>query len=143
VRLDHLLSKEFSSSWFTDTCFVPGRGHPVDALAGIQITDRALTSSAGLDARPVFRCEGVRPSSRFGSWSGPSRDESLTVGALLENFIAITSIFVCVKSQATKGQRWMPWRPEPMKDVGGCEKLRVGAYQPIIRRYPNGETQHS
>jgi hypothetical protein len=26
--------------------------------------------------------------------------------------------------QATKSQRWMPWRQEPMKDVSDCEKLR-------------------
>ena len=27
-------------------------------------------------------------------------------------------------SQATKGQRWMPWRLLPMKDVTGCDKPR-------------------
>ena len=53
----------------------------------------------------------------------------------LENSRASTSIFVL---QATKSQRWMPWRVMPKKDVGGCEKLRVGAYQPLIRRYLNG-----
>ena len=61
----------------------------------------------------------------------------------LENFIASTSIFVEKESQATKGQRWMPWQQEPMKDVGGCDKPRVGAYQPVIRGYPNGETHQS
>ena len=35
----------------------------------------------------------------------------------------------------------MPWRSEAMKDVGGCDKLRGGANQPLIRRCPNGETQ--
>ena len=45
--------------------------------------------------------------------------------------------------QATKSQRWMPWRREPMKDVGDCEKLRGAVYQALIRRCPNGETQHS
>ena len=29
---------------------------------------------------------------------------------------------------------------EPMKDVAACEKLRGGGKQPLIRRYPNGET---
>jgi len=29
----------------------------------------------------------------------------------------------------------------PMKDVGGCEKLRGAVYQALIRRCPNGETQ--
>src|ERR1700712_520632 len=55
----------------------------------------------------------------------------------LENSIASTSIFVY---QATKSQRWMPWRLKPMKDVGGCEKPRGAAYQALIRGYPNGET---
>ena len=45
--------------------------------------------------------------------------------------------------QDSKGVWWMPWHLEPMKDVDGCEKLRVGAEQPVIRRYPNGETRRS
>src|SRR5439155_22065652 len=57
----------------------------------------------------------------------------------LENSIASTSIFVL---QATKSQRWMPWRLKPMKDVGGCEKPRGAAYQASIRGCPNGETRH-
>ena len=57
----------------------------------------------------------------------------------LENFRASTSIFVL---QATKSQRWMPWRLKPMKDVGDCEKLRGAVDQALIRRYPNGETRH-
>ena len=44
-------------------------------------------------------------------------------------------------SQATKSQRWMPWRQMPMKDVGGCEKPRGAADQASIRGYPNGETR--
>jgi len=44
--------------------------------------------------------------------------------------------------QATKSQRWMPWRLKPMKDVGGCEKPRGAADQASIRGYPNGETPH-
>ncbi len=28
-----------------------------------------------------------------------------------------------------------------MKDLAACEKLRGGGKQPLIRRYPNGETQ--
>ncbi len=35
---------------------------------------------------------------------------------------------------------WMPWQQTTMKDVAGCEKLRGGAEQPLIRRCPNGET---
>ena len=37
----------------------------------------------------------------------------------------------------------MPWRLEPMKDVGDCEKPRVAVYLALIRGYPNGETRHS
>ena len=67
-----------------------------------------------------------------------------------ENCIASTSInvnFVVFLehnksiSQATKSQRWMPWRQMPMKDVGGCEKPRGAAYQALIRGCPNGETR--
>ena len=58
----------------------------------------------------------------------------------LENFRASTSIFMIL--QATKSQRWMPWRLKPMKDVGGCEKPRGAADQASIRGYPNGETPH-
>src|SRR3954465_14728648 len=46
-----------------------------------------------------------------------------------------------MNSQATKSQRWMPWRQMPMKDVGGCEKPRGAVYQASIRGYPNGETR--
>jgi hypothetical protein len=56
----------------------------------------------------------------------------------LENCIASTSIKY---SQATKSQRWMPWRQMPMKDVGGCEKPRGAADQALIRGSPNGETR--
>ena len=45
--------------------------------------------------------------------------------------------------QATKSQRWMPWRQEPMKDVGDCEKPRGAVYLASIRGCPNGETRHS
>ena len=57
----------------------------------------------------------------------------------LENSKASTSIFVL---QATKSQRWMPWRLKPKKDVGDCEKPREAVYQASIRGYPNGATQH-
>jgi hypothetical protein len=42
--------------------------------------------------------------------------------------------------QETKGTRWMPWRQEPMKDVGGCDKPGEGADHPLIPGFPNGET---
>ena len=57
----------------------------------------------------------------------------------LENSIASTSIFVL---QATKSQRWMPWRLKPKKDVGGCDKPRGAADRASIRGCPNGETRH-
>jgi hypothetical protein len=44
--------------------------------------------------------------------------------------------------QATKSQRWMPWRLEPMKDVGDCEKPREAVDRALIRGCPNGETRH-
>jgi hypothetical protein len=43
-------------------------------------------------------------------------------------------------NQETKGTRWMPWRQEPMKDVGGCDKPGLGADQPLTPGFPNGET---
>ena len=76
-------------------------------------------------------------------------------GAILENCIASTSVLNevapqssspeedtrSVRFQATKSQRWMPWRQVPMKDVGGCEKPRGAVYQALIRGSPNGETR--
>src|SRR5260221_12761737 len=60
------------------------------------------------------------------------------VRAHLENSIA-TSTRV-LSDQENKSTRWMPWRQEPMKDVGGCDKPRGGADQPLIRGSPNVET---
>lgn len=39
-----------------------------------------------------------------------------------------------------KGIRWMPRLQKAMKDVAGDDTLRGGAEQPLIRRFPNGET---
>ena len=36
----------------------------------------------------------------------------------------------------------MPWLSEAMKDVISCDKLRGGANNLLIRRFPNGATQH-
>ena len=36
----------------------------------------------------------------------------------------------------------MPWLSEAMKDVTSCDKLREGANDRFIRRFPNGTTQH-
>ena len=42
--------------------------------------------------------------------------------------------------EAKTGVRWMPRYLLAMKDVEGCDKLRVAAKQAMIRRSPNGET---
>ncbi len=34
----------------------------------------------------------------------------------------------------------MPWLSETMKDASSCDKLRGGAENHYIRRFPNGET---
>ena len=34
----------------------------------------------------------------------------------------------------------MPWLSEAMKDVTGCDKFRLGAYNRLTRKFPNGET---
>ena len=34
----------------------------------------------------------------------------------------------------------MPWHQKKKKDVAICDKLREGDKQPVIRRFPNGET---
>jgi hypothetical protein len=36
----------------------------------------------------------------------------------------------------------MPWRLEPMKDVGDCDKPWGAVYQAVIHGSPNGETRH-
>ena len=36
----------------------------------------------------------------------------------------------------------MPWLIEAMKDVISCDKLRGGANNHYIRRFPNGATRH-
>ena len=67
--------------------------------------------------------------------------ETAASRALLENCIAVQSILYSEQLQATKSQRWMPWRQMPMKDVGGCDKPRGAADQALIRGSPNGETR--
>ncbi len=37
----------------------------------------------------------------------------------------------------------MPWLSEAMKDVISCDKLREGANNRYIRRFPNGATLHT
>ena len=42
--------------------------------------------------------------------------------------------------RAVRVHRWMPRHKTLMKDVAACDKLRGGGKQPLIRRFPNGET---
>ena len=64
--------------------------------------------------------------------------ERAPVRVHLEN--SIVGIASVLYDQENKGTRWMPWRQEPMKDVGGCDKPGEGADQPMIPGFPNGET---
>ena len=59
--------------------------------------------------------------------------------SITENKTTINSNKNCKK--VTKGAWWMPRLLEAMKDVLSCDKLRGGANNPLIRRFPNGETQ--
>src|SRR3989304_1430312 len=89
----------------------------------------AAWNDVDLDASTLLSFE--RPSDgRVFSWA--------PLHAHLENSIA--AVKRVLSSQENKGTRWMPWRQEPMKDVGGCDKPREGADHPLIRGFPNGET---
>src|SRR5438094_8161521 len=46
---------------------------------------------------------------------------------ILECSQAIFSEKLLVRGQATKGERWMPWRWEAMKGVASCDKPRGAA----------------
>jgi hypothetical protein len=90
---------------------------------------------------------GITSSSAFTllSFERPASRAVLLVGRpCLEARVHLENSIAAVKrvlsSQVTKGTRWMPWRQEPMKDVGGCDKPREGADHPLIRGFPNGET---
>ena len=80
------------------------------------------------------------------SFEGPSpcwgaafvMGERVRARAHLENSIATSNVFF--PNQENKGTRWMPWRQEPMKDVGGCDKPGGDADQSLIPGFPNGET---
>jgi hypothetical protein len=93
----------------------------------------------GKSARHAWRVPGTSSSP-----SGPTTFVPLSPLRTAER--ARASIFVNLdineeESQATKSQRWMPWRQMPMKDVDGCDKPRGAAYQASIRGSPNGETR--
>ena len=97
-----------------------------------------LSSVVKVRLCPPGDTDAMSPSGDIVAW--PSRASSARRRYLRISLRARASLYA--NTQVIKGQRWMPWRQEPMKDVGGCEKLRGGAYQPSIRRYPNGETPH-
>ena len=161
MRLDHLLSKESppdrsigDSQSITgySACLHPGGRRSPPALS--RAWPSGPVSGPCKCARP--HCSVLRERMMFVPsrsrlfaplWSTPAARQSPSRLAYekwrrrapLENSIASTSIFVL---QATKSQRWMPWRLKPMKDVGGCDKPRGAAYQASIRGRPNGETRH-
>jgi hypothetical protein len=85
---------------------------------------------------------GVRSRRTLLSFERPSSGRSFSVGARarvhLENSIVAKASVLY--DQEIKGTRWMPWRQEPMKDVGGCDKPGGDADQSLIPGFPNGET---
>ena len=120
MRLDHLLSKEsldlaniflattFAGDSLLTTCYSAS-----SAAASGQVRDLGLTwTPATLKVGPpLFRCEGATPPPLVSQEAGGGAVRSLlrpgttcarVVGALLENSIASTSIFVL---QAIKSQR--------------------------------------
>jgi hypothetical protein len=150
VRLDHLLSKELQvppepitgdgKDLSTQLVHWPSSNPP---SAGRRF--HHLPELLELErCSPLFRCEGASPRvGAFGvadeAWS--PREDRPSAPEPLENCRASTSIYTEVFFQATKSQRWMPWRLLPMKDVDGCDKPREAAYQALIRGCPNGETR--
>jgi hypothetical protein len=44
--------------------------------------------------------------------------------------------------QVVKGERWMPWHQEPMKDVGGRDRPGGAVNRAVIPGCPNGVTRH-
>lgn len=97
--------------------------------------------------RPLRTAEQARASHTGGSPRVPLKGRSSAAPSCRRAPIpeGLTGVKLpCERNiQATKSQRWMPWRQEPMKDVNDCEKLRGAVYWALIRRCPNGETQHS
>ena len=127
-------------------------GVPVGPVESWEMCRTSLFRFEGASQLPVvYRPESwevpTMPAKRtvsFGSRARPlvahKQAESPSCSrAALENSIASTSIF---SFQATKSQRWMPWRLKPKKDVGGCDKPRGAADRASIRGCPNEETRH-
>jgi len=96
-----------------------------------------ITSTSTNDLRTLLSFErpcsaGLTAVVRFFSYGGPP------ACVHLENSIATTQRVLT--DQENKSTRWMPWRQEPMKDVGGCDKPGGDADQSLIPGFPNGET---
>ena len=151
MRLDHLLSKECFSTEGRHSNG-PARDTPVGALVGCRPpTSRVagirslLSGNVAGGYRLLFRFEGAGSTTRvdrlaFDAAASSAHERSACVTSHLENCRASTSILFSTELvsgenelvrkndrkefQATKSQRWMPWRQEPMKDVSDCEKLR-------------------
>ena len=157
MRLDHLLSKENSSIVGRHSSY-PVRTTPSWCIGGFVEMARQSQDSSSWQAgstsfvfSSVLRESthlGCRPSAHGmeltlplptecparptlpmtppsdGSESGSHRVRGPVRCPLRTAEQARASLFF----QATKSQRWMPWRQEPMKDVSDCEKLRVAVY---------------
>ncbi len=83
-------------------------------IAPILRHDATASSSVRSSARVTLHLENCRASTSILFFTSASAGGENEVRKNDRN-----SIF-----QATKSQRWMPWRQEPMKDVSDCEKLR-------------------
>ena len=59
----------------------------------------------------------------------------------LRRVVAVRSDRFGLYGQVTKRTWWMPWQLKAMKDVVACDKFRGGGKQPLIRKFPNGETR--
>jgi hypothetical protein len=59
----------------------------------------------------------------------------------VENCTVDASILFSV-GQVVKGERWMPWHQEPMKDVGGDDTPGGAVNRAVIPGFPNGGTRH-
>jgi hypothetical protein len=157
VRLDHLLSKEHTigSSACRRRDQVHSRvdhsllGHPSEpSFAGSRASRRRCAGASVLlcsvlRERPCASPFAVRRFA-FSSYETAAARALLDAGPTRplrteEQARASRSEEVI---QATKSQRWMPWRLMPMKDVGDCEKPREAVDQALIRGCPNGETRH-
>ncbi len=169
MRLDHLLSKESTARAFGYSSRISGSSYVEHRLVGPSTTPTPRRSRAHVappgPAGSGHHCSVLRearasPAVQAGVSASPGQrgTELEELREPLPEACARRSSAARVltrwlrtaerarasrtkNSQATKSQRWMPWRQMPMKDVGGCEKPRGAVYQALIRGYPNGETR--